>query len=68
MESCCCCSSLQQLDIALEYEPSSVYSTFVKIKVLLSQGQTDKAVDLLKPLMACEGFSLDFLRASSQSC
>jgi hypothetical protein len=44
-----------------------VYSTFVKIKVLLSQGQAGKAVDLLKPLMACEGFSLDFLRVSFMS-
>ena len=55
------------MDIALEYEPSSVCSTFVKIKVLLSQGQAGKAVDLLKPLMACEGFSLDFLRVSFMS-
>lgn len=44
-----------------------MYSTFVKIKVLLSQGQTGKAVDLLKPLTACEGFSLDFLRVNFKS-
>lgn len=42
-----------------------MYTIFVRIKVLLTQGDARKAVDLLRPLMACEGFSLDFLRASN---
>jgi len=60
----CCCRALEDLDIAAEHDPSSVYTTFVKIKVLLTQGEASKALDELQPLMACEDFSLDFLRVN----
>ena len=56
------CRSLEALDAAAEYDPSSVYTTFVRIKVLLTQGNAAGALDLLRPLMACEGFDLDFIR------
>lgn len=56
------CRSLEALDAAAEYDPSSVFTTFVRIKVLLTQGNAAGALDLLRPLMACEGFDLDFLR------
>ena len=52
--------------MAAEYEPSSVHTTFVKIKVLLMQGEANRALELLQLLRACEDFSLDFLRASSR--
>ena len=60
----CCCRALEDLDIAAEHDPSSVYTTFVRIKVLLTQGEASKTLDLLQPLMACEDFTLDFLRVS----
>ena len=59
------CRSLEALDAAAEYDPSSVYTTFVRIKVLLTQGNAAQALDLLRPLMACEGFNLDFLRVQN---
>ena len=58
----CCCRSRESLDIAAEYDPSSVYTTFIKIKVLLMQGAARQALDLLQLLMACEDASPDFLR------
>lgn len=58
----CCYRSLESLNIAAEYDPSSVYTTFIRIKVLLVQGLARKALDLLQPLMACEDASPDFLR------
>ena len=59
------CRSLEALDAAAEYDPSSVYTTFVRIKVLLTQGNAAQALDLLRPLMACESFNLDFLRVQN---
>ncbi len=51
--------------MAAKYDPSSVYTIFIKIKALLMQGEAGKALSLLKPLMACEEASPDFLRVSS---
>ena len=60
-----CCRSLEILDMAAEYDPSSVHTIFIKIKALLMQGEARKALELLKPLMACEDASPDFLRVRS---
>ena len=51
--------------MAAEYDPSSVHTIFIKIKALLMQGEARKALELLKPLMACEDASPDFLRVRS---
>ena len=59
------CRSLESLDIAAEYDPSSVYTTFTRIKVLLMQGAASQALSLLQPLMACEGASLEYLRVGN---
>ena len=60
-----CCRSLEILDLAAKYDPSSVFTIFIKIKALLMQGESGKALNLLKPLMACEDVSPDFLRVRS---
>ncbi len=48
--------------MALELEPESIYSIFVKIKLLLMKGAADEAVDEMQKMIACEEFDLDFLR------
>lgn len=62
--NCACVGhrALEYLAIALELEPDSIYSIFVKIKVLLMKGAADEAVDELQKMLACEEFNLDFLR------
>ena len=62
--NCACVAhrALEYLAIALELEPDSIYSIFVKIKVLLMKGAADEAVDELQKMLACEEFNLDFLR------
>ena len=67
----CCRSVLDKLsfrlDLAASYHPSSVETTYAKIKALLLQGEARKALNLLDPLMACEEVDPDYLRVSSLS-
>ena len=56
------CRALDYLAIAVQQEPSSIYSIFIKIKVLLMKGAAAEAVEELHKMMACEEFDTDFLR------
>ena len=54
--------ALEYLEVALAADPGSVYTLFVKIKVLLMRRDAGAATQELQRLLACEEFNLDLLR------
>ncbi len=62
---CAADRALEYLTIALQLEPDSIYSIFIKIKVLLMKGAASEAVDEMQRMLACEEFNLGFLRVGA---
>jgi hypothetical protein len=58
---------MEYLSISSHIEPGSIYTIFMKIKVLLTKGAVEDSLQEIEKMMACEDFELDFLRVINRN-
>ena len=58
------CRALEYVDIAAQTEPTTVFNSFLRLKVHLLQKDCTSAVSQIQAMMKCEDFSHEILRVS----
>lgn len=58
------CRALDYIDIAAKSEPASVYNAFLRLKIYLTQQDSQAATEQIKAMLSCDDFSHEILRVS----
>lgn len=58
------CRALEYVDIAAQTEPTTVFNSFLRLKVHLLQKDCTSAVSQIQAMMKCQDFSHEILRVS----
>lgn len=61
---CWLCRALDYVDIAAKSEPTSVYNAFLRLKIHLTQHDSQAAAQQVKAMLGCDDFSHEILRVS----